>query len=112
MKPKTKKTLIIVAAVAIVAAIVYFAFFRKSNKNSTAAIISGLNVDLGVKSLLSNMVSYINTGWDDEHKAQIAANAEAKGRTLAQQTVAEAAYALWESGQIDNATYSSIVAQL
>lgn len=111
MKPKTKKTLIIVAAVAIVAAIVYFAFFRKS-KNSTAAIISGLNVDLGVKSLLSNMVSYINTGWDDEHKAQIAANAEAKGRTLAQQTVAEAAYALWESGQIDNATYSSIVAQL
>ena len=110
MKPKTKKTLIIVAAVLIVAVILYFAF--RKNKNSTGSIISGLSTDQGTKALLASMVSYINSSWDDEHKAMIEQNAQAKGRTLAQQTVAEAAYALWDSGQIDAATYSSIIAQL
>lgn len=111
MKPKTKKILIIMAAIAIVAAIVYFAFIRKS-KNSTAAIISRLNCDKDLKDGLTSMVQIINTSWDDASKQAIATKASANGRTLAQQTVIEALYALYDANQIDASTYQNVLAQI
>ncbi|MCR5040047.1 MAG: hypothetical protein K6A94_12030 [Bacteroidales bacterium] len=112
MKPTTKKILIIVAAVLVVAAIVYFVFIRKGGKNSTASIISKLDTTKDVKDALTSMVDIINTTWDDAHKQAISDKATANGRTLAQQTVIEADYALWSANQIDDATYNSILNQV
>ncbi len=111
MKPKTKKTLIIVAAVLAVAVIVYLVFFRKA-KGSTSAVIARLNCDATLKDALTSMVDNINTSWDEAHKNLIAEHATTYGRTVAQQTVAEALYALYDAGQIDAATYNSVLSQI
>lgn len=111
MKPKTKKTIIIMAAVAIVALIVWLVV-RNRRKNNTAAIISHLSCEKDLKDALSSMVVYINTSWDEAHKQALAENATSSGRTLAQQTVVAAAYALYDAQQIDAATYNSIIAQI
>ena len=110
MKPKTKKILIIAAAVVAIAVIVWL--MTRSRNKSTSAIISRLNVDSGVKGMLTSMVDYINTSWDEAHRQRIVDTASAKGITVAQQTVVEAAYALLDSNKIDQATYSSIIAQI
>ena len=110
MKPKTKK-IIIAAALAVVAVIVWLVV-RNRRKNNTSAIISRLSCEKDLKDALSTMVIYINTSWDEAHKQAIAEHAAAYGRTLAQQTVAEAAYALLDANQIDAATYNAIVAQI
>lgn len=110
MKPKTKKILIIAVAVAIVAVIAWLVF-RKRNGN-TATIISKLNADQSLKDKLTAMVSFINTGWSEDAKKQIAQKAAASNRSLAQQTVIEAAYALFDSQQIDATTYQTILNQL
>ena len=112
MKPKTKKILIIAAAAVAVAVIVWLVFFRKGNKNNTASIIRGLNIDEAGKTALTAMVDYINTSWDDEHKQAIADKAASTGRTLAQQTVIEALYSLYDSGQINASDYNAVLAQL
>lgn len=111
MKPKTKKTLIIMLAVVAILVIVWLVV-RKRRKNDPEAIISHLKCDKGVQDALRAMVSYIGTSWDDAHKQAIADHAADYGRTLAQQTVAEAAYALLDANQIDAATYNAIVAQI
>lgn len=110
MKPKTKKTMIILVAVVAVAAIVYFVFFRRGK--STDAVIASLNVDQTTKDALVAMVSYIGTTWTAEAKSQIAANARLYGRTLNSQTVVEAAYALLTSNVISADTYNSILNQI
>ena len=110
MKPRTKKILIIAAAVALVAVILWLVLRKRDS--SASGIISKLNADQSLKDSLSAMVSYINSSWSDAAKQQIADKAAATGRTLAQQTVIEAAYALYDSGQIDAATYQALFSQI
>lgn len=110
MKPKTKKILIIAIAVAIVAVIAWLVFRKRSN--STAGIISKLDASKDLKDALSSMVDYIGNTWDDAHKKLIAQKATANNRTLAQQTVMEAAYALYDAKQIDDATYQGLLSQI
>ncbi len=109
MKPKTKKILIIAVALAIVAVIAWLVFRKRSN---SATIISKLNADQSLKDKLTAMVSFINTGWSEDAKKQIAQKAAASNRSLAQQTVIEAAYALFDSQQIDATAYQAILNQL
>lgn len=98
MKPKTKKTLIIVLAIAAVAAIVWLAFFRKGK--SASSIVDKLAVDDGVKSALKAKVAEIEanasglSGWTRE---SIESKAAQNGYTYNQWLVVEAAYALYYS---------------
>lgn len=110
MKPKTKKILIIAVAVALVAVILWLVLRKRDS--SASGIISKLNADQTLKDALKSMVDVINNTWDEAHKQAIAEKAAATGRTLAQQTVIEAAYALWNSKQIDDATYQALLNQL
>ncbi len=97
MKPKTKKTFIIVLAIAVVAAIIYFAFFRKK---SSASIIDKLDITADQKAALKAKVAEIevnaanNEGWT---RASIENKAAQNGYTYAQWLVVEAAYALYYS---------------
>lgn len=110
MKPKTKKIVIIAAAVLVVALIVYMLFFR--GKKSTASIIRSLNCSNDLKDGLTSMVDLINTTWDEANKQRIAEKAAQTGRTVAQQTVIEALYGLYDAGKIDAETYNSVLTQL
>lgn len=110
MKPKTKK-IIIAAALAIMILIVWLVV-RNRRKNNTSVIISRLSCEKDMKDALNSMVAYINTAYDDAHKQAMSEKAASTGRSLAQQTVIEAAYALYEAQQIDSATYNSIIAQI
>lgn len=95
MKPKSKKTIIIVLAVAVIATIVYFAFFRKKGASS---IVDKLAITDDQKALLKAKIAEIEanagnvSGWT---KAEIARKAAEQGYTYQQYLVVEAAYALW-----------------
>lgn len=117
MKPKTKKTIIIVLAVLIVAAIVYFAFFRKASKN----LIDKLTVSDGVKALLRKKVAEIeayaaeNPGDENSNdwsKQGLQNKATANGRTYVQQLVIEAAYNLYTIGQLSASEYAQIESEV
>lgn len=110
MKPKTKKFLIIAVAVALVAVILWLVLRKRDS--SASGIISKLDTTKDLKDALTSMVDIINNTWDTAHKQAIAEKAAATGRTLAQQTVIEAAYALYDANQIDAATYQALLNQL
>ena len=57
MKPKTKKTMIIVAAVLAIAAIVYFVFFSKAKAGTAAGYIDRLDVSRQVKRTIKSYLS-------------------------------------------------------
>lgn len=117
MKPKTKKTLIIIVAVAVVAAIVYFAFIRNSSKN----LIDRLNIDAGIKKLLRDKAEEVekyaaaNPGdatSNDWSKQGLLNKAKSNGRTYEQQVVIEAAYNLYTLGHLDAAQYALVEAEI
>ena len=95
MKPKTKKTLIIMLAIAAVATIVYFAFFRKKGASS---LVDKLAITDDQKAALKAKIAEIEantgnvSGWT---KAEIERKAAEQGYTYQQYLVVEAAYALW-----------------
>lgn len=105
MKPKTKKTIIIVAAVLAVAIIVYFAFIRKT----AASIIDKLGLTAEQAAAMKGKVAEIEanaaglSGWT---KAEIKRKAAEQGYTYNQWLVVEAAYALYYN--TDWTLYNSI----
>lgn len=97
MKPKTKKTLIIVAAIVVVAAIVYFAFFRKSISKALS-IVDLLPITDEQKAAMKKKVAEIvanNANWSGWSRSEIERKAKEKGYTYDQWIVVEAAYALY-----------------
>lgn len=95
MKPKTKKTLIIVAAVAIVAIILFFVI--RSRKSATS-LVDKLAITDEQKTALKAKIAEIeanasgNPSWTKEG---LQASASRNGYSYAQWLVIEAAYALY-----------------
>lgn len=102
MKPKTKKTLIILVAVVMVAAIIYFAFIRKNGKNVSGSMINKLGLNEADAQKLKEAVAAVEAyaeahpegestdGWA---KNNIEAAAQQQGCTYAQMVLIHAAYA-------------------
>lgn len=116
MKPKTKKILIIVAAIVAVAVIVWLVA-RKNVKTTTASIINRLNADDEIKSMIKARLAYIenyaatadaSAAWSREN---LQLKAQERGITYEQELVVEAIYSLMESGTLDSAQGSALIAQ-
>lgn len=101
MKPKTKKTMIIVAAFAAIVAIVYFAFFRKAKAGTAAGYIDRLNVSRQVKNAIKSHLAKAVAEQD------INANAAANGMSYEKALALSAAYYLVHDGTIDDATWQN-----
>lgn len=106
MKPKTKKTLIIVAAVAVVAAIIYFAFFHKAKAGTAEGYIDRLNTTAANRRAIKGYLQKSALEQD------IAANANANGINYEQALALTAAYYLVVDGTIDDATWQQWKAQI
>lgn len=105
MKPKTKKTIIIVAAIAVVVAIIYFAFFRKAKSGTAEGYIDRLDTSLAKRRVIK---SYLEKAALEQN---IEANAAANGINYEQALALSAAYYL-VPGTIDDATWQAWKAQI
>lgn len=106
MKPKTKKTFIIMAAVAAVVAIIYFMFFRKAKAGTAEGYIDRLNVGLSTRKAIKSHLDQALAEQD------INANAAANGCTYEQALALSAAYYLVNDGTVDDATWQNWKAQI
>lgn len=106
MKPKTKKTIIIVAALAVVAAIIYFAFFRKAKAGTAEGYIDRLDTSLANRRAIK---SYLEKAALEQ---DIAANTAANGINYEQALALTAAYYLVTDGTVDDATWQQWKAQI
>ena len=106
MKPKTKKTTIIVAAVAVIAAVAYFAFFRKAKAGTAAGYIDRLNAPTKTKKAIKSHLQQAAAEQD------INANAKANGMNYEQALALTAAYYLVTDGAADDATWQDWKAQV
>ena len=106
MKPKTQKTLFIVATVAVVAAIIYFAFFRKAKAGTAEGYIDRLNTTAANRRAIKGYLQKSALEQD------IAANASANGINYEQALALTAAYYLVVDGTIDDVTWQQWKAQI
>ena len=95
MKPKTKKSLIVMAAIAVIAAVIYFVARKRQSPTS---IIDKLAVTDAQKAALKAKVAEIEAnaaGISTWTKDALQERAAANGYTYNQWVVVEAAYALY-----------------
>lgn len=104
MKPKTKKTLIIVAAVAIVAIILYVVF-HKAPKGTAEGYIDRLSTSRANKKAIKSYIEQAKASQD------INANATANGINYEQALALTAAYYL-VPGTVDDATWQQWKAEI
>lgn len=106
MKPKSKKTIIIVLAVATVAVIAYFAFFNKAKAGTAEGYIDRLNVSNATKKAIKGYLGKAAAEQD------INANATASGVNYEQALALTAAYYLVKDNTVDDATWQQWEAQI
>lgn len=106
MKPKSKKTIIIVLAIAIIATIIYFAFLRKAKAGTAEGYIDRLDVSRNIKNAIKSHIEQAKTSQD------INANAVANGMNYEQALALSAAYYLVNDGTVDDATWQGWKAQI
>lgn len=104
MKPKTKKTLIIVAAVLVIAAIIYFTL--RGSKKTAKGMINRLNVSSDIKKTILSHLEQAKTEQD------INANAAANGCSYEQALALSAAYYLVNDGTVSDATWQQWKAEI
>ena len=106
MKPKTKKTIIIVLAIAIIATIVYFAFFGKAKAGTAEGYIDRLDASRSIKKAIKSYLAKAKADQD------INANATANGCNYEQALALSAAYYLVNDKTVDDATWQMWKAQI
>ena len=106
MKPKTKKTLIIVLAVAVVAVIVYFAFFHKAKAGTAEGYIDRLNVSNKIKRAIKG---HLSAAASQDINANMAAN---PGLNYEQTLALTAAYYLVNDNTVSDATWQQWKAEI
>ena len=106
MKPKTKKTVIVLLAVAVIAAIVYFAFFNKAKAGTAEGYIDRLNVGRNIKQAIK---SHLTEALSQDMAANMAAN---PGLNYEQVLALSAAYCLVNNGTVDDATWQQWKAEI
>lgn len=106
MKPKTKKTLIIVLAVAVVAVIVYFAFFRKAKAGTAEGYIDRLSVDRSTRQAIK---SHLTDALAQDMSTNMAAN---PGLNYEQALALTAAYYLVNDNTVSDATWQQWKAEI
>ena len=106
MKPKAKKTLIVMLAVAAVAVIAYYAFFRKAKAGTAEGYIDRLSAGNDVKRAIKSHLS-------DAALQDINANmAQNPGLNYEQTLALTAAYYLVDDNTVSNATWQQWKAEI
>ncbi len=106
MKPKTKKTFIIVLAIAAVAAIVYFAFFRKAKAGTAEGYIDRLSAGNDIKRAIKSHLA-------EAALHDIGANmAQNPGLNYEQTLALTAAYYLVNDNSVSDATWQQWKAEI
>lgn len=106
MKPKTKKTIIVMLAIAAVAVIVYFAFFRKAKAGTAEGYIDRLSAGNDIKKAIK---SHLSQAALDDINANMALN---PGLNYEQTLALTAAYYLVNDHTVDDATWQQWKAEI
>ena len=106
MKPKTKKTIIVMLAIAAVAVIVYFAFFRKAKAGTAEGYIDRLSAGNDIKKAIK---SHLSQAAREDINANMALN---PGLNYEQTLALTAAYFLVNDHTIDDATWQKWKAEI
>lgn len=106
MKPKTKKTIIVMLAIAAVAVIVYFAFFRKAKAGTAEGYIDRLSAGNDIKKAIK---SHLSQAALEDMTTNMANN---PGLNYEQTLALTAAYFLVNDHTVDDATWQQWKAEI
>ena len=106
MKPKAKKTIIVMLAIAAVAVIAYFAFFNKAKAGTAEGYIDRLSISRDMKRAIK---SHLSQAALEDMTTNMAAN---PGLNYEQTLALTAAYYLVNDHTIDDATWQQWKAQV